>query len=165
MNNTAAAFTIICLAALSLIGATGAARAEMKASPGWMVIATKHDYATLTKRVEAAAKTQKLGVVTRASATLGAQRVLKKTIPGNMVIGLYHPRFAVRMLEASIAAGIEAPIRVYVTEDAGGTATLSYKTPSHVFAPYMEEGGAALKILASELDEVFAALAAEAAGK
>jgi uncharacterized protein (DUF302 family) len=80
-----------------------------------------------------------------------------------MVIGLYHPRFAVRMLEASVAAGIEAPIRLYVTENADGTATLSYKTPSAVFAPYMAEGGEALKALATELDAVFAAVVAQAA--
>ena len=90
--------------------------------------------------------------------------MLDKTIPGNTVIGLYHPRFAVPMLEASIAAGIEAPIRVYVTENAGGTATLSYKLPSFAFAPYMDEGGDKLKALAADLDALFAALAKDAAG-
>jgi len=63
------------------------------------------------------------------------------------------------MLDASIAAGIEAPIRMYVTEGADGTATLSYRTPSHVFAPYAEEGGAALHALATELDAVFEGVA------
>ena len=63
------------------------------------------------------------------------------------------------MLEASIAAGIEAPIRLYLTENADGTATLSYKTPTFVFAPYMNEGGDALKELAGELDAIFAAIA------
>ena len=36
--------------------------------------------------------------------------------------------------------------------------------PSAVFAPYMDEGGEALRALASELDAVFADLAARAAG-
>jgi len=69
------------------------------------------------------------------------------------------------MLEASIAAGIEAPIRVYITENSDGTATLSYKTPSFVFAPYMKEGGDKLKNLAADLDKLFASLAAEATAK
>ena len=99
-----------------------------------------------------------------ASATVGAKKVLKKDIAGNMVVGLYHPRFAVRMLDASIAAGIEAPIRVYITENADGSADLSYKTPSHVFAPYMKEGGSKLKELAAELDSLFEKLTKQAAG-
>ena len=130
--------------------------------PGWSVVATSHDYKTLTGRVTAAAKRHKIGIVARASATVGAQKVLGKKIPGNMVIGLYHPRFAVRMLEASVPAGIEAPIRLYITENDDGTATLSYKTPSAVFAPY-KDGGAKLRDLAAELDEIFARIAREAA--
>ncbi len=139
--------------------------AQPAEKPGWVVITTEHDYPTLTANVESAAQKNKIGVVTKASATLGAKRVLEKDIPGNMVIGLYHPRFAVPMLEASITAGIEAPIRVYVTENSDGTATLSYKMPSHVFAPYMDEGGEALATLAAELDALFAALAADATKK
>jgi uncharacterized protein (DUF302 family) len=141
------------------------ASAEIAPRDGWVVTPSPHDYATLVKRVDEAAAANKIGVVTRASATVGAKTVLGKTLPGNMVIGLYHPRFAVPMLEASVAAGIEAPIRVYVTENADGTATLSYKTPSAVFAPYMGEGGDALKALATELDAVFAAVAAQATAK
>ena len=138
---------------------------DISSQPGWKATRSTHDYATLVKRVNAAAKSHKIGIVTRASATVGAIKVLKKKIPGNMVIGLYHPRFAIPMLEASIAAGIEAPIRVYITENSDGTATLSYKTPSFVFAPYMQEGGDKLKSLAAELDKLFASLAAEATAK
>ncbi|MGI9413661.1 MAG: DUF302 domain-containing protein [Hyphomicrobiales bacterium] len=151
---------------ISMIVVAGTrAGTEIAERDGWVVLATPHAYAALVKRVDQAAKANKIGIVTRASATAGAKKVLDKTIPGNMVIGLYHPRFAVRMLEASVAAGIEAPIRVYVTENADGTATLSYKTPSHVFAPYMSDGGDALKALAQELDQLFDKLTREAAAK
>lgn len=139
------------------------ALAEVRERPGWVVLHTSYDYATLAERVKSAAAKQKLGIVSQASATIGAKKLLNKTIPGNTVIGLYHPRFAVPMLEASIAAGIEAPIRVYVTENADKTATLSYKKPSHVFSAYMDEGGERLKNLATELDTVFDTLATEAA--
>jgi uncharacterized protein (DUF302 family) len=64
------------------------------------------------------------------------------------------------MLEASIPAGIEAPLRFYLTAEADGTGTLSYRTPSAVFAPY---GSAALDAMAVELDAIFTAIAEAAA--
>ena len=67
------------------------------------------------------------------------------------------------MLEASIPAGIEAPIRFYVTENADGTATLSYRTPSAVFAPYEDSAGK-LKAMAAELDVIFESIAHQASG-
>lgn len=153
---------VLTIASLFVLGAPVVA--EVKAPEGWVVVNSSHKYADLADRVTAAAQSNKIGVVSKASATVGAKSVLDKTIPGNMVIGLYHPRFAVRMLDASIAAGIEAPIRVYVTENEDGTADLSYKTPSHVFAPYMAEGGDKLRDLAKELDQLFEKLVAEATG-
>ena len=84
------------------------------------------------------------------------------TIPGNRVIGVFNNVYAVKVLSLSTAAMIEAPIRFYVTENADGTATLAYKTPSFVFAPYFAEGGAELEAVAAELDAKFAAIAARA---
>ncbi|MEM9441351.1 MAG: DUF302 domain-containing protein, partial [Pseudomonadota bacterium] len=60
--------------------------------------------------------------------------------------------FALRMLDASIPAGIEAPIRFYLTENPDKTASLSYRLPSDVFAPY---GNADLDVMAKELDAVW----------
>ncbi|GAB4393470.1 MAG: hypothetical protein Tsb0032_13010 [Kiloniellaceae bacterium] len=148
---------------LPLAAAPSAAQAELMEQPGWKVMKTGHGYADLVARLEQAIADNKMGLVARASATVGAKQMLKKDIPGNAVIGVYRPDFAVRMLDASVAAGIEAPIRFYVTENADGSATLSYKTPSHVFAPY-EDGGQALKDLAAELDGIFAKIAADAVG-
>lgn len=151
--------TVLLLGALAL-AADSAAAQEWSAPPGWEVAKTPHSYANLIERLDAAVKANKMGLVTRATATLGA-KALGKTIPGNMVIGVYHPRFAVRMLEASIPAGIEAPIRFYVTENADRTATLSYKTPTAVFAPYAD-GGEKLTAMARELNAIFAKIAKEA---
>jgi len=157
--------TVLLLAALAVSSAPfSAARAEMPAAlDGWQITKTAHGYADLVARLEQAIKANKMGLVARASATVGAKQMLDKDIPGNTVIGVYRPDFAVRMLEASTAAGIEAPIRFYVTENADGSATLSYKTPSTVFAPYAD-GGQALKDLAADLDEIFARIAADAVG-
>ena len=141
----------------------GTALADGHERPGWKVMKTKHSYPGLIERLEKAIADNKMGLVTRASATVGAKKMLKKDIPGNMVIGVYRPDFAVRMLEASVTAGIEAPIRFYITENADGTADLSYKTPTAVFAPYTD-GGEALKTMAAELDEIFAKIAADAVG-
>ncbi len=122
---------------------------------GFRVIDTPHGFGALIKRLEAAVKSNGMFVVTRASASRGAaSRGI--AIPGNMVLGVYRNDFAVRMLEASVPAGVEAPLRFYVTENADGSASLSYRAPSAVFAPY---GSAALDRLAGELDTLFAAIA------
>ena len=131
---------------------------------GLVMTATSYSYKELVERLDKAVTDNKMGLVTRASATLGAKKVLDQDIPGNMVVGVYHPRFAVRMLEASIPAGIEAPLRFYITENADGTASLWYKRPSDVFAPY-EDGGDALKEMAAELDGIFEKIAEQATAK
>lgn len=148
--------------AIALIATVFAAPLAAAERPGWAVHKTSHSYATLIERLDQAVKANKMGLVTRASATVGAKKMLNKDIAGNMVVGVYRPDFAVRMLEASVTAGIEAPIRFYITENADGSATLSYKTPSAVFAPY-EDGGQKLRDLATELDGIFAKIAGEAA--
>ncbi|PVB60504.1 DUF302 domain-containing protein [Labrenzia sp. 011] len=141
---------------------TGLARADSIAPrEGWQVMPTSLAYDELVEKLQDAVKAEGMAVVTQASASAGAKgRGL--TIPGNRVIGVYRNDYAVRMLEASVAAGIEAPIRFYVTQDSGGTATLSWKTAGLVFAPYMEEGGQPLADLAAELDAVFLKIAQKA---
>ena len=138
------------------------AKAEIAPREGWVVMATGHGFAELVERVKKAVAAEKMGLVTQASASDGAA-MQGFTIPGNRVLGVYRNDYARRMLAASLAAGIEAPIRFYVTENDDGSATLSWKTPSHVFAPYMDEGGAALKELAEELDAVFTRIGERAA--
>jgi uncharacterized protein (DUF302 family) len=63
--------------------------------------------------------------------------------------------FAVRLLAADPAAGFEAPIRIYVYENADGTATVSYLPPSVVFAPYRNPE---VQAVAKELDPIFKAI-------
>ena len=160
-RKTRAAFAMIGGLFLLTFGAASVA-AQGATPPGTKSLKTVHSYQELIKRFDRAAKKNKMGIVTRASATLGAKRILKKTIPGNMVIGVFHPRFAVRMLEASIPAGIEAPLRFYITENTDETASLTYRTPSSVFAPY---GSAKLDEMAKELDAIFASIAKDASAR
>lgn len=138
-----------------------AAQADFPERDGWVLIDTGHAFADMVERLNAAVRAAEMGLVTRASASAGAKgRGI--TIPGNMVVGVYRNDFAVRMLDASVAAGIEAPIRFYLTERGDGGTTLSYKTPTRVFSPYFDEGGDALRELAAELDGIFEQIAAEA---
>ena len=149
-------------ALLALVLAAGPA-AALDDRPGWEVVPTSKEFDTLVEDVRAAVEAAPIALVTQASASDGAA-MQGIEIPGNRVMGLFRNDYARRMLEASVAAGIEAPIRLYLTEEPDGTATLSWRTPSAVFEPYMEEGGEPLRALAEELDAVFADLAAEAAG-
>jgi len=151
---------ILAAGALTL-SATWAMAGDLGARDGWAVMQTDKPFDALIEAVKAGAKANKMGIVTEAGPTkMAASRGI--TIPGNRVIGIFNNDFAVKILGLSTAAMIEAPIRMYVTENPDGTATLSYKTPSHVFAPYMGEGGETLADLAGQLDARFAAIAAAA---
>lgn len=139
--------------------------AGLEQRPGWKVFATKMTFAALSEKLDGAVKANKMGVVTTASASDGA-KAQGIVIPGNRVIGVYRNDFARRMLAASLQAGIEAPIRFYIVENADNTASLAYKTPSAVFEPYLAGAGPDLKAVASELDGIFAKIAADTvAGK
>jgi uncharacterized protein (DUF302 family) len=148
---------LLCSLALAATATAG----TLKPLPGWQSFDTKKGFAALSEALDAAIKDNKMGLVTQASASAGA-KAAGFTIPGNRVVGVYRNDFARRMLAASVTAGIEAPIRFYVTENPDGSATLSYKTPSAVFAPYFGEGGDKLKEIAAELDPIFAKIAADA---
>ena len=142
------------LMAIAVGAATHTAEAADMPPPGTEVIKTPFGFKALHQRLEAAVQKNKVFVVTRASASAGAKgRGI--TIPGNLVIGVYRNDFAVRMLEASVPAGIEAPLRFYLTENADKTATLTYRKPSAVFKPY---GSKDLDALAAELDGIWAAI-------
>ena len=147
------------VAATMIVSMPMTARADV-ATPysGTRVIKTGMTYGALAKQVQAAVKKNKMGIVARASATMGAKSI-GVTIPGNMVIMVFRPDFAVRMLKASVPAGIEAPLRLYVTEGADGKATLTYRKPSAVFAAY---GNGDLNKMAAELDGIFARIVKDA---
>lgn len=149
-------------AALSLSVAAQAAPLP-EAIEGWDIHPSAHDYPTLVERLDVAIEASPLHKLSAASATVGAKSI-GETIPGNMVVFAFAPPFAVRMLETSIAAGYEAPLRFYVTENDDGTSTLSYKEASFVFAPYAD-GGEALRMLAAELDAIQDRIAATATGE
>lgn len=125
---------------------------------GWEVIETDKGYSQLIENLHEAVLEANMFVVTEASPTAAAV-ARGETIPGNRVIGVFRNDFAVRIIRLSVPAMIEAPLRFYVTETPTGTATLSWKTPSAVFASYTQDSDSELTEIASELDEIFARIA------
>lgn len=154
MIRYALAFCLLALPALA---------GSVEPREGWEVHDTGHSHDQLVERLEQAVKDHGMAVVTRAGPT-GAAAKRGIEIPKNLVMGVFNNDVAVRVLALSVPAMIEAPIRFYLTEDEDGSATLSYKRPSFVWAPYMAEGGAELEAIAAELDGTFEAIAAGAAG-
>ncbi len=127
---------------------------------GTIVVKTKHGFDALVSRVEKAVADNKMGLVAQASASRGAAASGVK-IPGNAVLMVFRNDYAVRMLKASVPAGIEAPLRIYITENADGSASLTYRTPGAVFAPYASP---ALAEMAKELDAIFRTIVRDATG-
>lgn len=124
---------------------------------GWRVLPVSSTYAELLEALREAVEAEGMFIVTEAGPTEAAAR-RGETIPGNRVVGVFRNDYAVRTLRFSVPAMIEAPIRFYVTENDDGSATLAWKTPSHVLAPYLAEGGEALAEIGRELDDVFDAI-------
>lgn len=152
----AVVFALLALASLSAQAETPDGERE-----GWRVIETEQNYDELLDGLRSAVSAEDMGVVTDVGPTqTAASRGVD--IPGNRVIGVFRNDYAVRVLRTSVDAMIEAPLRFYVTEADDGTATLSWKTPAHVFRPYFDDGGGELRRIASELDAKFEAIAERA---
>ncbi len=119
--------------------------------PGTQIVQTNRSFDVLLQSLRQAIADNRMGLVAQASASRGAaSRGI--SIPGNAVMMIFRNDYAVRMLAASVAAGIEAPLRIYVTENAAGKATITYRTPSTVFGPYNSPD---LDKMALELDVIF----------
>jgi len=142
----------LCLAVFLAVVAPPALADNPTPYSGTQIVDTGKPFDAYVDTLKAAAQANGMGIVAEACATCGA-KAIGVTIPGNRVIMIYNPRFAVRMLEASEAAGIEAPLRLYVTEQPDGTARLTYRLPSAVFGAY---DNATLDAMAAELDVIVA---------
>jgi len=125
--------------------------------PGTRIVDTGKPFAPYVAALQEAIKADAMGIVAQACADCGA-KAIGVTIPGNRVIMIFKPQFAVRMLAASEAAGIEAPLRLYITEQPDGTARLIYRQPSQIFGVYENEE---LTKMGEELDVIVAKIVAD----
>ena len=153
--------TTALLAASLMIAAAAPTMAVDYPYPGTVTVPTPHKFDTLLTRLAKAISDNGMGLVAQASASRGAAS-RGVTIPGNAVIEVFRNDYAVRMLEASVPAGIEAPLRIYVIENTNKSTTIIYRRPSAVFTPY---GNAKLDAMARELDPIFEKIVRDAAGK
>src|SRR5581483_5494960 len=108
----------------------------------------------VAQALERAIAEEKMGLVCHADAQRGAA-ARGVTIKGNQVFLVFRNDFAIRLLAADPGAGFEAPLRIYVYENADGTATVSYLRPTAAFAPYRHPG---VQAVARELDPIFEAI-------
>ena len=111
-------------------------------------------FSQVAEALEQSIAEQKMALVCHANAQRGAT-ARGVTIPGNQVMMVFRNDFAVRLLAADPKAGFEAPIRIYLYENPDGTATVTYRTPSAVLAPYPHP---AVRAVAAELDPIFKAI-------
>ena len=128
---------------------------------GWREMSTPFRFQELVLKLDAAVKAHQMTVVNFASASDGA-KAQGIVIPGNRVVGVFRNDFARRLLDLNLRAGIEAPIRFYITENADGTAALSYRKPSAILEPYPASDPSGFRDLVSELDATFELIATEA---
>ena len=111
-------------------------------------------FSRVAEALERAVTEEKMGLVCHANAQRAAAG-RGVTIKGNQLLMVFRNDFAVRLTAADPTAGFEAPIRIYVYENADGTATVSYIPPSTVFAPYRHPE---VQAVARELDPIFKAI-------
>ncbi|MCB9960238.1 MAG: DUF302 domain-containing protein [Rhodospirillaceae bacterium] len=149
------------LAAVAILACGGAAEAQQPEDfpyDGMVRIDTAYDFPTLWSRLETAVRDHEMLLLMRASASRGAAN-RGINIPSNGVMDVFRNDYAVRMLEASVAAGFEAPMRFYLVEAENGGTALIYRRPSAAFAAYGADG---LDEVGAELDVMFASIAAQA---
>ena len=139
--------------------ATLAMPAMAETASGYRIVPLKMPFAGLEEKLKSAIAKNKMNPVTRASASDGAKgRGI--TIRGDVVIGIFRNDFAVRMLEANVDAGIEAPVRLHLVEEPDGTTSIRYYSPSAMFGRYE---GDKIKALGLELDPVIEQIVADTA--
>src|SRR5262249_34649697 len=137
-----------------IAGAIASLPATVRAQEGRITVTSTAPFARVAEALERAVTEEKMGLVCHANAQRAAAG-WGVTIKGNQVMMVFRNDFAVRLLAADPAAGFEAPIRIYVYENADGTATVSYRPPSIVFAFYQHTE---VQAVARELDGIFKAI-------
>lgn len=150
------------LLALFLIIAVPAAAESKTPYSGTIEVQTEKPFLPYTAALKEAIGENGFTIIGIACANCAIKAVFDEIVPGNRVFLFFRPDYARRMLSASTAAGIEAPIRLYVTEETDGSAMVTYRLPSHVFGAY---GNDALTAMGRELDTRVATILKTAAAK
>jgi uncharacterized protein (DUF302 family) len=143
---------------LALLVPAGAPAQTAAPHPGTRTVSVPHAFEEAWRRLEAAIGTQDIRLLAVTSPNENA-RAMGVELPGSAVFMVFHPRLAIRMLQAHPPAGIEAPVRLYLYEGDEGT-RLTWRTAESLFAPY---GVPALAELGREIDGMLEEIARRAA--
>jgi len=128
------------------------------AQDGKVVLTSKAAFSRIVESLEQAIADQRMGLVCQTNPQhAAAGRGVK--IPGNQVFFVFRNDFAVRLINADPRAAYEAPIRIYLYENANGTATLTYVKPSALLRAYPHPEVAKV---GAELDGIFEQIVARA---
>ncbi|WP_018954857.1 DUF302 domain-containing protein [Thioalkalivibrio sulfidiphilus] len=97
---------------------------------------------------------QGMRLVSHINGQANAARIGKQ-VPGDQVLEVFRPDFAIRVWEACKPAGIEIPVRIHVYEDGEGMTRVACRPPSALFARYESTP---LNAIGLELDVIFEAI-------
>jgi len=79
-----------------------------------------------------------------------------KTVPGDQILEVFRPDFAIRVWSACKPAGHDIPLRIHVYED-GDTTKVACRMPTEVFESYSSPE---LMAVGEELDGIFSEILA-----
>lgn len=130
------------------------------AQEGRITLTARAPFAQTVAAMEQAITDAGMALVCHANAQRGAA-ARGVSIRGNQVMMVFRNDFAVRLLAAEPAAGFEAPIRIYLHENADGTTSVSYVPPSMLFALYRHPE---VRAVAAELDPIIRGIVDRAVG-
>lgn len=142
------------IAMMTLIACVGASAASVPAQDARVTAVSRAPFANVAEALERAITDQNLVLVCHADAQRGAQ-ARGVSIKGNQVMMVFRNDYALRLIKADPAAAFEAPMRIYVYENADGTATVTYVLPSVLLAPYRHPD---IRAVGDELDPLFKAI-------
>ena len=149
MRRTGALIAIVAVTSLGWLTAVPAHAQDAR-----ITTVSRAPFPKVAEALERSIAEEKMGLVCHANAQRGAAS-RGVTIKGNQVLMVFRPDFAIRLLAADPRAGFEAPIRIYLYENADGTGTVSYLPPSAVFAPYRNPE---IQAIGAELDPILKAI-------
>jgi uncharacterized protein (DUF302 family) len=93
---------------------------------------------------------QNMRVVAHINGQANAAKI-GKTVPGDQILEIFRPDFAIRVWAACKPAGHDIPLRIHVYEEEGET-KVACRMPTEVFEPFSSP---ALTEVGTELDVIF----------
>jgi len=105
------------------------------------------------EKLKAGVEAQNMRVVAHINGQANAAKI-GKTVPGDQILEIFRPDFAIRVWTACKPAGHDIPLRIHVYEEAGET-KVACRMPTEVFEPFASPE---LMEVGAELDDIFNAI-------